>query len=85
MSKKETKVKRTDYELTQAHKEKVERYAENVAKWVGKLAKAMKSKKYPMTEEHTAQVLDYLQATSQAFADTISASESKPKPGFKLK
>ncbi|OGN87476.1 MAG: hypothetical protein A2Z74_04725 [Chloroflexi bacterium RBG_13_46_9] len=81
---KEPKAKKNESELTEAHMARVDRCTENVAKWMAKLSKALKSKKYPLSEAQKAQVLDYLENSRQDFVNAISNTEPTQKPGFKV-
>ena len=81
--KKDAKVKRTDAELATAHLGKVEHDIKAVEKWTGKLAKAMTSRKYPLTEDQTQYALAYLAKVNDKFVQTL-AGKVEAKPEFKL-
>jgi hypothetical protein len=85
--KKETKekVSKTEFELRELHASKIDHAVQSIEKWTGKLGKAMKSRKYPLAEDQTAQILDYLDIIRQSFVDALTTTEKPVKPGFKLK
>jgi hypothetical protein len=85
--KKETKekVSKTEFELRELHASKIDHAVQSIEKWTGKLGKAMKSRKYPLADDQTAQILDYLEKVRQSFVDSLTAPEKAQKPGFKLK
>ena len=87
MSKDKTKdkVRKSDSELRALHAARVEHAVQGIEKWTAKLGKAMTSKKYPLTEERTAQVLGYLEKVNQSFVDALTAPAKIEKPTFKLK
>ena len=76
-------VKKTPEELATAHLAKVEHDIKAVEKWTGKLAKAMTSRKYPLTEAQTRHALEYLAKVNDKFVQTI-AGKVEAKPEFKL-
>ena len=79
------KVSKTDFELRELHASKIDRAVQSIEKWTNKLAKAMKSRKYPLADDQTGQILDYLEKVRQSFVDSLMAPEKSEKPGFKLK
>ena len=79
------KVSKTEFELRELHATKIDRAVQSIEKWTTKLAKAMKSRKYPLADDQTVQILDYLEKVRQSFVDSLTATEKAEKPGFKLK
>ena len=79
------KVSKTDFELQELHASKIDHAVQSIEKWTTKLAKAMKSRKYPLAADQTGQILDYLEKVRQSFVDSLTATEKAQKPGFKLK
>lgn len=78
-------VSKSDAELRELHAQKVEHNAMSVEKWLQKLAKSMKSRRYSLNEGQTKQVLDYLAKATQEFANRISSEPRTEAPRFKLK
>ena len=79
------KVSKTEFELRELQATKIDHAVQSIEKWTNKLAKAMKSRKYPLADDQTGQILDYLEKVRQSFVDSLMAPEKSEKPGFKLK